>query len=188
MKKGKPAMLDENLEKLMNELADRTAEAVRPELAEKIKGQIPAGLDVHRHSLDTIRIIIDLRVGRLAAAAAIIIAIILSAGFSGANDRPGGSVYQDSMLLVKYLFGFDKSQPNKMLQDISDAGIFFSDGREVVYYGERAGQDNNQALIMHWKLDDGKYRVIYSDWRTEVVTAEQIIKLQAGMLQIKEKR
>jgi hypothetical protein len=178
----------ERLEKLLNELADRTTEAVRPELAEKIKGQIPAGQGRHRHSLDTIRIIIDLRVGRLAAAAVIIIAIVLSASFFGANDRAGGSIYQDSMFLVRYLFGADSSQPNKILEEISGSSVSFSDGREVVYYGEGLGQDNLQALIMHWKLEDGKYRVIYSDWRTEVVTAEQLIKLQAKMLQKREKK
>jgi hypothetical protein len=181
-------MQDEKIEKLLNELADRTEEAVRPELAQKIKSQVPADLDIHRHRLDTFRIIIDLRVGRLVAAAVIIFAIIISAGFFGSQDKFSSNLYQNSMFLVKYIFGGDSSQTDKMLKEISGSSVIFSDGKEVVYYGEQAGLDNPNALIMHLKLEDGKYRVIYSDWRTEVVTAEKLIKLQAGMIQSKERK
>ena len=41
-------MKQEKLDNLLNELAERTAEPVRPGLAEDIKEQIPAGLGTHR--------------------------------------------------------------------------------------------------------------------------------------------
>ena len=69
-------MREEKLEKLLNELADATAEQPRPGLAEDIRRRIPQQLSPHRGRMDTINIIIDLRISRLAAAAAIIITMI----------------------------------------------------------------------------------------------------------------
>ena len=40
---------------------------------------------------------------------------------------------------------------------------------------------------MHWKLSEGMYRVIFADFRMETVTGEQLVDLQAKMLQKKIK-
>ena len=177
-------MQDDKLEKLLNSLADETAEAVPSDLADKIKTQIPQALDTHRRGLNTIRIIIDLRVGRLAAAAVIILTIVLSAGLFSSTETEDNGLLQDSVFLVKYIFGVNRDQTDKMLESIYDSPDFFQDGREVIFYGISDNDDLN-SLIMHWELAEGKYRVIYSDWRSEVIDAEKLIKLQADMLQEK---
>ena len=69
-------MKKEEIDVLLNKLADKTQESVHPELSEDIKHQIPHRLLTHRGGLDTIKIIIDLRINKLTAAAAIIITII----------------------------------------------------------------------------------------------------------------
>jgi hypothetical protein len=40
---------------------------------------------------------------------------------------------------------------------------------------------------MHWKISEDNYRVIYGDFRTEIVTASELIRLQAKMLQRRAK-
>jgi hypothetical protein len=78
---------EEKLGKLLNELADATAGPVHPYLAEEIKHQIPQQLSPHKGGIDTVNIIIDLRISKLAAAAAIIITMILFANFFGGISK-----------------------------------------------------------------------------------------------------
>lgn len=175
-------MQDDRIEKMLNSLADETAENAPSDLGDKIKNKIPRMLDTHKGGLNTIRIIIDLRVGKLAAAAVIILTIILTAGLFSVIETRNEGLLQDSAVLVKYVFGTHQKQTDKMLESIYDSSEYFHDGREVVYYGISDGDDPN-SLIMHWEISEGKYRVIYSDWRSEVMEAEKLIKLQAYMLQ-----
>lgn len=58
-------------------------------------------------------------------------------------------------------------------------------GKEVAYYGECIDLEDGNAVLLQWKLSDGKYRVIFADFRTKIVTADELIKLQAQMLQRK---
>ena len=55
-------MEQEKIENLLRELAEKTHEEVRPELATKIKGAIPHNLGEHKGGFHNVRIIIDLRV------------------------------------------------------------------------------------------------------------------------------
>ena len=93
----------EELKELLNKLPDAMTEPVPQRLGEDIKRQIPHRLSHHKVGMDTINIIIDLRINKLAAAAAIIITIVLCATFLGGRDSTSGNVLQDSMLLIKYL-------------------------------------------------------------------------------------
>jgi len=180
-------MEKDRLENLLNELTERTGEPVRPGLAEDIKGTIPAELSRHRGGLDTIRIMIDLRVNKLAAAAVIIAAMIIGITFwpDGASNSDG--LYQDGKFLVEYLLKGEMASSKNMLAGLPGSSDFFQDGREAVYYGEGVEGGDKDALIMHWKISEDSYRVIYGDFRTEVVTASELIRLQAKMLQRKAK-
>ena len=93
---------EQELKELLNQLSDATTEPVPPALGEDIKRQIPHRLSHHRAGMDTINIIIHLRINKLAAAAAIIITIIFCATFLGGRDSTGGGVLKDSMLFIKY--------------------------------------------------------------------------------------
>lgn len=56
-----------------------------------------------------------------------------------------------------------------------------------MYYGNGVEKGDKDALMMHWKIAEDSYRVIYGDFRTEVVTASELIRLQAKILQRKSK-
>ena len=175
-------MAEENLEKLLNELADVTAEQPQPALSEQIKEQIPARLIPQRSGLDTINIIIDLRVSKLAAAAVIILAMILLADFFGNGDSSG--ICQDGKMLVKYLFTGKTTGQSEALAGISQLyEHLVNQGKDVVYYGNSIDPQDSNAVLMQWKLPDGRYQVTFADLRTKTVNAEELIELQAQMLQ-----
>lgn len=181
-------MQEENLGKLLNELAEHTTEPVRPTLADDIKQQIPTKLTRHRAGLDTINIIIHLRVNKLAAAAAIIITTILCLNFLGDRDTKGANIYQDSRILVKYILEGESIGRSDILERMSKLYEYLvKQDKEVVYYGGNIDPEDSNAVLMHWKLDDSNYRVIFGDSQTNIVSAEELIKLQARMLQKKTK-
>jgi hypothetical protein len=173
-------MEKEKLEKLLNELSGRMVEQVPPGLAEDIKRQIPQQLHVHRRGMDTISIIIDLRISRLAAAAAIIITIIFCANFFGLRDSTGGEMIE----AVEYSLAGEKVSRGELLADMAvmHDGLL-KEGKDVVYYGDSIDPKDRFAVLMHWKLPNGKYKVIFSDLRMMTVSSDVLIVLQAHMLQ-----
>jgi hypothetical protein len=179
-------MREEKLEKLLNELAD-VAEPAPPHLAEDIKHQIPQQLSPHRGGLDTVNIIIDLRISKLAAAAAIIITMILCAHFFGGRSPAGNGIYQDGKLLLKYCLGDIGTGRSNVLAAKSRYEYLAQKVADVVYYGDSVDPQDSNAVLIQWKLSDGEYRVVFGDLREKTVTAEELIKLQARMLQKKAK-
>jgi len=161
-------MADERLQELLSQLGQRSAEPVRPGLAEDIKAHIPERLHAHRRGLDTINIVIDLRVGKLAAAAAIIITMILLANIQG--------LYQDGKMLARYFIGV--SSKNDILTGKIRYDQLVKNGVQVVLYSDIDPQDCN-AVRMHWKVPQYKYKVLFRDMREAEVSAEEFLKLQA---------
>jgi hypothetical protein len=180
-------MEQERIENLLEEFARRTEELPRPQLAAGIKERIPGDLGVHRKGLDTIRIIVDLKIGRLAAAAVILAALIFSAAFFD-SIGPGESIYKDGKILAQYIFTFGKAGSREPLDALFRVGQNLSqEGKEVVYYGDAADAGDPNAILIHWRLSGDAFRVIYGNFRTEVVTADELIKKQAQMLQHRKK-
>jgi hypothetical protein len=175
-------MEQERIEKLLSELSERTAEPVSPGLADEIKGRIPDSLTQHKGGLNTFRIIIDLRIGRLAAAAAIIITVLLSMTLLGGRNHSGSSLFQDTGDLVRYIIGVDKGKMASLASIEKTNQVFSQQGREVFFYGDTTGSPEPNSLLVHWKLEDGRYRVVFSNFRTEIVTSSELIRLQADML------
>ena len=175
---------EEELKELLNKLPDVTTEPVPQDLGEDIKRQIPHRLSHHRVGMDTINIIIDFRINKLAAAAAIIITIIFCATFLGGRDSAGGSVLQDSMQLIKYWGAADTS-------DISAGRSKYEHllecGKEVVWYGDSLKTKDGSAVLMQHRLGDGEYEVTFIDGREKQVSAEELVKLLTKMLQKKTK-
>jgi len=175
-------MNEEKLEKLLNELADVT-EPVPPHLAEKIKHQIPQQLSPHRGGLDTVNIIIDLRISKLAAAAAIIVTMILCANFLGGRSPAGDGIYQGGKLLIKYCLGGIGADRSNVLIAKSRYEYLAQRVKDVVYYGDSVDPQDSNVVLIQWKLSDGEYRVVFGDLREKTVSAEELIRLQAQMLQ-----
>jgi hypothetical protein len=179
-------MREEKLGKLLNELAD-VAEPVRPHLAEDIKHQIPQQLSPHRGGMDTVNIIIDLRISKLAAAAAIIVTMILFANFFGGQSPADGGIYQNGKLLIKYCLGDIGTNRSNVLTAKSRYEYLAQRVKDVVYYGDSVDPQDSNAVLIQWKLSDGQYKVIFGDLREKTVSAEELIRLQARMLQKKAK-
>jgi len=177
-------MNQENLEKLLSGLADAEKEQASPLLAQRIKQQIPHTFMPHRGGLDTINIIIDLKISKLAAAATIILTMILFTNFLSGRDSTGDGIYQDGKLVVKYLFG-NVSAENDLSAGRIKYDSLLRQGKDVVYYGESIDPKDSNAVLMQWKLSDDKYMVVFADLRERQVSGDELIKLQAHMLQKK---
>ena len=180
-------MREEKLEKLLNELADATAGPVHLHLAEDIKHRIPQQLSPHRGGMDTVNIIIDLRISKLAAAAAIIVTMILFANFFGGQSPADGGIYQNGKLLLKYCLGDIGTDRSNVSTAKSRYEELAQRVKDVVYYGDSVDPQDSNAVLIQWKLSDGQYKVIFGDLREKTVSAEELIRLQARMLQKKAK-
>ena len=180
-------MKEEKLEKMLNDLADATAQPIRNGLAEDIKHRIPHRLIPHKGGLDTINIIVDLRISRLAAAAAIIITIVLCANFFGERESADGNIFHNSMLLIKHLSGREDAGRNGISVGRSKYEHLLERGERVEWYGSCIAPQDSNAVLMHWQLSDGKYGVFFVDGREAQVNPEQLIELLTHMLQKKTK-
>ncbi len=49
---------------------------------------------------------------------------------------------------------------------------------DAAYYGNTVGPKDKDKVLLRWKLDDGKYEVIFGDLRSEIVTAERLRALE----------
>jgi hypothetical protein len=177
-------MEENQIHQLLTELGPRLTEAVSPDLGEQIKQRIPHRLARHKISWDTVNIIIDLRLSKSVAAVAIIIAMILLLNLFGDRHSPMGGILQDGVLVVKYWGKADKI-------DLSTARTKFEHllqrGEEVVWYGESVDPKDNNAVLMHQKLDNGHYIVTFTDGHEKEVDSEELIRLMARLLREKVK-
>ena len=173
-------MDEQKIEKMLTQLANSAAEPASQTLAEEIKKQIPASLKPHRGGMDSFNIVIDLRVSKLAAAAAIILTMALWANLLERGDSAGGGLYDDCKMLLKYHFN---PESNELALVKSRYQYLVEQGKEVTHYGRNTEPKNENAVLLQWKLSDGNYRVVFAGMREETVTAEKLIKLQAKMLQ-----
>jgi hypothetical protein len=174
---------EQDLKELLNKLSGATTEPVPPALGEDIKRQIPHRLSHHSLGMNTINIIIHLRINKIAAAAAIIITIIFCAAFLGGRDSNGG-VFQDSMMFIKYWAAADTANISALK---SRYDRLLGRGEDVVWYGDRITKNDNSTVLMQRKLPDGTYEIMFIDGREKQVTAEELIPLLTKMLQKKTK-
>jgi len=174
-------MTKKTMEDLLRAFSQRAIEPARPELADELKNRIPHRLSLHR--MDTVNIIVDLRISRLAAAAAIVIAMLTIGVFFGGREAVGRRMYDDGKMFLKYTLGGKNAYRADVLEGLTrfrDALV--AQGRDVVYY-EGVDLDNKYAVVMHWKLSDDKYGVILGDLSPREVSASLLVTLQARMLQ-----
>ena len=180
-------MNEEKLEKLLNELADAAAEPAPSYLAEEIKHQIPQQLSPHRGGLDTVNIIIDLRVSKLAAAAVIVLTMVVFANFFGGRSPADGGLYRNGKLLVKYCLGGMGAERGNVAAARARYDYLVQTGKDALYYGDSIDPSDNNAVLIQWKVSDGQYKVVFGDLREETVSAEELIRLQGQMLQKRAK-
>ena len=163
------------IEDLLQELGRRAVEAAPPGLSETIKHQIPDRIMTPRWGKDTVNIIVHLKVSRVAAAAAIVISLVV---FGGVFGR-GAGWYQDIRGMVNEFVSREDSSRSSLANVYEDMA---SNGVEVVYYGQYANSQDPTQILMHWKLPEGDYRVVFSNGRVVRVSAEELIRLQSNMI------
>ena len=174
-------MNDEKIKEMLVQLADATAEEVRPELELEIKSQIPRELHPHR-GLDTINIIVDLRISRVAAAIAIIGALVAFAMFFHKAGEGGDGVYEDLKAVMTSLPGRGATRAEVLDGALGAYKRLMADGKEVTYLGENCDFDDNNAVLMYWPVAEDRYAVVFSDLRLRTVSARMLIRLQSVML------
>jgi len=175
-------MEQKRIENLLQELSEKTYESAPDELANKIKREIPNNLTLHKGGFNTVRIIIDLRVNRLTAAAAIIITVFLCFFLFG-KSQEGRSFIQDAQLFMEYIVQSKKpSQLEGLAKSVGQDEQSNEQIREVFYYGDFDTSADPNALLIHWKVKDPNYRVVFRDLRTKVISPSELIQLQADML------
>jgi hypothetical protein len=61
------------------------------------------------------------------------------------------------------------------------AGLVIED-KDPAYHGDKVTAEFPHAVLMRWKIEDGKYRVIFADLIARDVTAEELAELEAAPL------
>jgi hypothetical protein len=68
------------------------------------------------------------------------------------------------------------------LISIQNTCSFFSEleegDRDPAYHGESITSKDFDRVLLRWRLDDGRYRVIYGDLRSDTVDAERLAELE----------
>ena len=179
---SEPIMGIHKLEELLRSLAEHGIERARPGLDQEIKDRIPDRLTPHR--MDTINIVVDLRISRVAAAAVILLTMLVIGRLIGGRDAAGLQMVEDGKLFLRYTLEGERAYKAEFLGNLAQfRDELITQGREVVYYGDRVKFNDPCVVIMHWKLPDGRYGVILGDLTTRTVSAKTLITLQDHMLQ-----
>ncbi|MFH1716669.1 MAG: hypothetical protein ABIF19_04915 [Planctomycetota bacterium] len=173
-------MTEERIEQLLHELGRRTVEPVRPGLAEEIKQHIPPKLHRHRIGWETVSIIIDLRLSRSAAAAAIVVTMILLLNLFADRDQAGGGILRDSVLVIKYWGGAGKTDTSVIRSKYEH---LLERGADVTWYGDRIDPKDRGAILMQQKLSDGRYLITLTDGSERETDSDGLIRLLGRMLQ-----
>jgi hypothetical protein len=82
-----------------------------------------------------------------------------------------------------------QSETIQKLTDLQMAGAYYttlaSQSRELAYYGKRVTAEFPHAVLMRWRVEDGRYKVIFGDLSVGEVTAEELAELEAAPLNLK---
>ena len=78
--------------------------------------------------------------------------------------------------------GADSEDVLNSYTQILNACQFFAElkknDQDPAWYGEDVGARDFDKVLMRWSLEDGRYRVVYGDLRTEDVSAERLAELE----------
>lgn len=165
---------EDNLVKILAQLRGRISETPPEDLADRIKARIPGRLMIDGSGSQPISVFINLRINRLAAAAIIVASLVVFYGLFGRAQLEGGIVGT-----VRELFGWRQNEAASMMRLYQEQA---SKGIEVVFFEQNVNRQDPTLILMYWRLPEGDYRVIFSNGRVAVVSAETLIRLQASMI------
>ena len=76
-------------------------------------------------------------------------------------------------------FQIDDSQVSTLKYGAQYFGTLQTEGKEPVYYGATVTAADVDKVLLRWKLDGGRYRVIFGNLRIEDVDAKRMAELEA---------
>jgi hypothetical protein len=76
-------------------------------------------------------------------------------------------------------FKVDDGQIVNLKYGAQHVGKLEAEGKDPVYYGTTVTATDGDKVLLRWKLEDGKYRVIFGDLRVEDVSAGRLAELEA---------
>ena len=104
----------------------------------------------------------------------------------------GNAVYQELCAAWMAKHGVPLEQQSRQ-QDIRNTlkldatiGYYASltrQNKDPAYYGDKVTDEFPRAVLMRWRMDDGKYRVIFGDLTTEDVSTDKLAELEKQHLQ-----
>ncbi len=65
-------------------------------------------------------------------------------------------------------------------QGFSRLHQLYQSNPDIKYYGKSVGPKDGKKVLVRWRLEDGRYQVIYGDLRHEIVTVEQLRRLEGA--------
>jgi hypothetical protein len=72
-----------------------------------------------------------------------------------------------------------EKQPDvEVVQGLVLIGALLATSQETVYRGKTVGPADKEKVLLRWKCEDGSYRVIFGDLRTETVSAVKLKELE----------
>ena len=74
--------------------------------------------------------------------------------------------------------GENAAKVSKVIKGMTEMSKIHVYKPEFAYYGKTVGPSDKEKVLLRWKLDDGKYKVIFGDLRSETVTAERLRALE----------
>jgi len=84
----------------------------------------------------------------------------------GVREWPGGKKDGNAGIAARAIPGFEHM------------GHLRAYNSDAAYYGKTVGPADKDKVLLRWKLDDGRYEVIFGDLRAETVTAERLRALE----------
>jgi hypothetical protein len=84
----------------------------------------------------------------------------------GVTKWPGGKKEGKAGQAAKAINGFQR------------IGTMRLDNPDFAYYGQTVGPKDQNKVLLRWRLDDGRYEVIFGDLRAETVAAERLRVLE----------
>jgi hypothetical protein len=76
-------------------------------------------------------------------------------------------------------FGIDDAKVSTLKYGAQFYETLQADGKAAVYNGPAVTAADANKVLLRWKLDDNKYRVIFGDLRTEDIDAARLRELEA---------
>lgn len=123
------------------------------------------------------------------------------AELSGGHYPQVQRIYGDQLMFeVRKMLGVDKIPSQEQMRDekiredfmkrytkativsfgMGDMTRIQRDNPDAAYYGKTVIPKDKDKVLFRWKLDDGRYEVIFGDLRAETMTAERLHQLEGG--------